>query len=88
MRIHHGLSPWDRIEVDLHPLHSPGIALNYNLQFPHMKKLLGWAKIGSNDEFIAGTKDCSNHTLRMDTKDKKRWTKWMELKGEYVWDLT
>jgi len=57
--------------------------------FPNMKKWLGGKKFGSNDEVIAETNTYfegleQSYFLEGIQKIEKRWTKCIELKGDYV----
>jgi len=72
-----------------HPAYSPDLAPSDYFLFPNLKKWLGGKRFGSNEEVIAETnayfegleKTCYLEGIK---KLEKRWTKCIELKGDYV----
>lgn len=72
-----------------HPPYSPDLAPSDYFLFPNMKKWLGGKRFGSNDDVIAETNayfEGLERTYFLDgiQKIEKRWTKCIELKGDYV----
>lgn len=72
-----------------HPAYSPDLAPCDYFLFPNMKKWLGGKRFGSNEEVITETNDYfegleKTYYLEGIKKLEKRWTKCIELKGDYV----
>ena len=69
--------------------YSPDLAQSDNFLFPNLKKWLGEKRFYSNDEIISQTNTYfedleKSYFLEGIQKLEKRWTKCVELKGDYV----
>jgi len=76
-------------ELLLHPAYSPDLAPCDYFLFPNLKKWLGGKRFGSNEEVITETNAYfesleKSYFLEGIKKLEKRWTKCIELKGDYV----
>lgn len=72
-----------------HPAYSPDLAPCDYFLFPNLKKWLGGKRFRSNEEVIAETNDYfesleGNYYLEGINKLERRWTKCIELNGDYV----
>lgn len=72
-----------------HPAYSPDLAPCDYFLFPNLKKWLGGKRFGSNEEVITETNAYfesleKSYYLEGIKKLEKRWTKCIELKGDYV----
>ena len=78
-----------RYELLPHPPYSPDLAPSDYFLFPKLKKRLGGKRFYSNDEIISQTntyfEDLEiSYFLEGIQKLEKRWTKCIELKGDYI----
>lgn len=78
-----------RYELLPHPPYSPDLAPCDYFLFPNLKKWLGGRRFASNNEVIDATNDYfagfeKSYFLGGIEKLEKRWTKCIELKGDYV----
>jgi histone-lysine N-methyltransferase SETMAR len=76
-------------ELLSHPPYSPDLAPSDYFLFPNLKKWLGGKRFDSNDDVISQTKAYfedldKSYFLEGIKKLVKRWTKCIELKGDYV----
>ena len=72
-----------------HPPYSPDLAPSDDFLFPILKKWLGRKRFYSNDEIISQTNTYfedveKSYFLEGIQKLEKRWTKCIELKGDYI----
>ena len=68
-----------------HPAYSPNLVPSDYFLFPNLKKWLGGKRFGSNEEVITGTNAYfEGYYLEGIKKLETRWTKCIELKGDYV----
>lgn len=72
-----------------HPPYSPDLAPCDYFLFPNLKKWLGGKKFGSNEEIISSTNAYfegfkKSYFSEGIEKLEKRWTKCIDLKGDYV----
>ena len=77
-----------RFELLPHPPYSPDLAPNDYFLFPNLKKWLGGKRFYFNDEIISQIKTYfedleKSYFLERIQKLNKRWTKCIELKGDY-----
>ena len=78
-----------RYELLPHSPFSPDLALSDYFLFPNLKKWLGGKRFYSNDEIISQTNTYfeeleKSYFLEGIPKLEKRWTKCIELKGDYI----
>ena len=78
-----------RYELLPHPPYSPDLAPSDYFLFPNLKKWLGGKRFYSNDEIISQTNTYfedleKSYFLEGIQKLEKRWTKCIELKGDYI----
>ena len=72
-----------------HPPYSSDLAPSDYFLFPNLNKWLGGKRFYSNDEIISQTNTYfddleKSYYLERIQKLEKRWTKWIELKREYI----
>jgi len=78
-----------KYELLEHSFYSPGLApSNFHL-FPNLKKLVAGKHFGSNEEVIAAINGYFTDFTESHFRDEiqlleKRWTKCIELKGDYM----
>ena len=76
-----------RYELLPQPSYSPDLAPNVYFLFPNIKKWLGGKIFYSNDEIISQTNtyfEDLEKSYEGIQKLEKRWTKCIELKGDYI----
>ena len=78
-----------RYELLPHPPYFPDLAPSDYFLFPNLKKWLGGKRFYSNDEIISQTNTYfedlgKSYFLEGIQKLEKRWTKCIELKGDYI----